>query len=216
MRPSDTGILRPDDTTESALVAGMRSGDEASFRAFFHEYVPRLFRFVVTRVEGDATAAEEICQMSMTRAMRYIHSYRGEASLFSWLCRIARNEIADLRTRQQRGGIVLPEDDESVRAVLDTLAAPESDAPHARHARDDEARFVHVVLDSLPANYARALELKYLDDLSVDQIAGELRLSVIAAQSLLARARAAFREGFDALEESGHALRALVSGGERS
>lgn len=199
--PHRDGPIR--DAGELALVEAMRSGDEQAFRRFFRDYVPRLFRFVLPRVHAHEATAEEVCQMTMSRAMRFIHSYRGEAALFSWLCSIARNEIADAHARRKRDAVLLPEDDESVRGVLDTLAAPDSDAPHGTHERREESRVVHVVLDRLPPNYARALELKYLEDQSVEQIADELKLTLIAAQSLLARARAAFREGFEAFDLAG-------------
>lgn len=203
-----------DAASELALVASMRAGDEEAFRQFFRDYVPRLFRFVLPRVDGITAAAEDVCQACMSRAMRYVHSYRGEASLFTWLCQIARNEISDVRARERRGCVWLSEDDDAVRAVLDTLAAPERDNPDTRHEVADDARAVHVVLDRLPPNYARALELKYLQDLPVDQVARELRLTLIAAQSLLGRARAAFREGFEAMHGSADSMKLNGMDGE--
>jgi DNA-directed RNA polymerase specialized sigma24 family protein len=59
---------------------------------------------------------------------------------------------------------------------------------------------VHLVLDALPAHYANALEWKYLEELSVAEIAGRLGLGEKAAESLLTRARAAFRDAFTTLK----------------
>lgn len=58
---------------------------------------------------------------------------------------------------------------------------------------------MHVTLDRLPGSYANALEWKYVEGLPVAEIAGRLGLSPKAAESLLTRARTAFREGFVAL-----------------
>ena len=60
----------------------------------------------------------------------------------------------------------------------------------------EHRRAVVRTLNQLPANYSRALELKYGDGFSVDDIAKILGLTTIAAQSLLARARVAFKKGW--------------------
>ena len=73
-------------------------------------------------------------------------------------------------------------------------AGPES----ALH-RKELARLVQVTLDALPRAYGDALEWKYLEGLSVSEIALRLNLGLKAAESLLTRARQAFRDGFTTL-----------------
>src|SRR5678815_3570206 len=60
-------------------------------------------------------------------------------------------------------------------------------------------RIVHAVLDRLPARYGEALELKYIEERSVEEIGDRLGIGHTAAQSLLARARVAFRDGMEAV-----------------
>jgi RNA polymerase sigma-70 factor (ECF subfamily) len=60
-------------------------------------------------------------------------------------------------------------------------------------------RIVHAVLDRLPARYGEALELKYIEGRSVEEIGDRLGIGHTAAQSLLARARVAFRDGMEAV-----------------
>jgi RNA polymerase sigma-70 factor (ECF subfamily) len=67
-------------------------------------------------------------------------------------------------------------------------------------ARADTGRIVQLVLDHLPPRYSRALEWKYLEDVSVDDIARRLQCTPKAAESLLTRARDAFRDAFAAVE----------------
>ncbi len=175
----------------------MLAGDSAAFDEFFTTYFARLFRFAVTRIGADQDAARDIVQETLCKAMRSLEGYRGEASLFTWLCQICRSLLADRYERQQRETrrLVAIEDDVSVRAALESLESPE-DGPELALRRGELARLVQAVLDRLPARYADALEWKYVEGLSVDAIGARLQVGTLAAQSLLQRARAAFRDGF--------------------
>src|SRR5262245_9624989 len=102
----------------------MLRGEEAAFEEFFRSHFARLFRFAMNRVDHDAGAAEEAVQASLCRAVSSLKGYRGEASLFTWLCTICRNEIHAWRER--RGGahraVELTEDLPEIRAALESLA----------------------------------------------------------------------------------------------
>jgi RNA polymerase sigma-70 factor (ECF subfamily) len=179
------------------LVRLLLKGDEVAFREFFGDYFPRLFRFILRRVGSGEDAARDIVQAALARAIRKLHLYRGEASLFTWLCQIARHELADHGTRSRRQGmpeLVAREEDSAVRAALESMPADPALEPENVRDRDEMAELVHAALDYLPQRYAQVLELKYLEDLSVENIARRLETSGAAVQSLLARARTAFRE----------------------
>src|SRR3954471_24752920 len=187
-----------DNGGERDLVRRMLGGDETAFDEFFADYFPRLFRFAVVRLR-DPDAAEDIVQTSLIAAMRHLSSWRGEASLFTWLCTICRREIAAWEKRTSRRVFVSIADDEpSLRAALDSIGAA-AEAPDAGLARADTGRIVQLVLDHLPPRYSRALEWKYLEDLSVDDVAARLQCTPKAAESLLTRARDAFRDAFAAI-----------------
>ena len=86
---------------ERELVRRMLGGDEGAFDEFFADYFPRLFRFAVLRLR-DQDAAEDIVQTSLIAAVRSLGSWRGEATLFTWLCTICRREISAWDTRTSR------------------------------------------------------------------------------------------------------------------
>lgn len=194
-----TSTLLEDDRKLAARVA---AGDRLAFEAFFREYFPRLFRFTLTRVSNDESLAEEIVQRTMCIVVRKISGYRGEALLFTWLCRICRNEMAAVyRERGLPAERQVPlEDHPEVQAALESLAVDGADL-ESRQSSDDIARFVRVTLEYLPARYATALEMKYMRGCSVAEIAAALDLSSKAAESVLTRARSAFREGFRSLHD---------------
>ena len=184
------------------MVRRMLGRDEVAFDEFFADYFPRLFRFAVLRVR-DQDAAEDIVQNSLIGAVRTLGLWRGEASLFTWLCTICRREISAWEKRTSRRVIVpIEEDDPGLRAALESIGAA-AEAPDAGLAREDTGRMVQRVLDHLPPRYSRALEWKYLEELSVDDIAGRLQCTPKAAESLLTRARDAFRDAFAAVQTAG-------------
>jgi RNA polymerase sigma-70 factor (ECF subfamily) len=184
-----------------ALVRRLIRGDEVAFDAFFETNFPRLYRFAVRRL-GAEDAAEEVVQAALTRALQRIGSWRGEAALFTWLCTICRNEIADRRRRAASGPTLLaPDDAPGVRAALESLAA-DVDTPEEQLARRDLAALVHLTLDHLPGRYGDLLEWKYIQGQTTAEMAQRLGASSKAVESMLARAREAFREGFSAVQTS--------------
>ena len=196
------------------LASRLVAGDTRSFEQFFNDYFPRLFRFILRRSGGDAEVARDVAQSALLKGIRKLESYRGEASLFTWFCQIARHEFADQFARQQAQGrtLVALENDPSVRATLESLQwAVDSEPEHALQ-REERRELVHAALDYLPARYARLLEMKYVEELSVENIATRLGVTAIAVQSLLARARTAFREAHDTLTDGLDEMKVLSGG----
>lgn len=187
-----------DDESDRALVRRLRARDEAAFSEFFDDYYPRLYRFALLRL-GDEDAADDAAQGTMVQAVRAMAQWRGEASLFTWLCTICRNEIAAVARRSGRRPVVpLLMDDPVLRATLESLSV-QGDRADTDLERAEQGRLVQTALDYLPPRYSRVLTWKYLDDLSVREIAERLQVTPKAAESLLTRAREAFREAFRAL-----------------
>jgi RNA polymerase sigma-70 factor (ECF subfamily) len=207
----DDGSRMTDQLEDRRLVKRLLAHDREAFNAFFDGYFPRLYRFARTRLGGDPDTTKEIVHVTLSKAIRNLGSYRGEAALFTWLCTICRNEINDHieRVARERKHIVLTEDLPDVRAAVDALAAPESDEPEDNFRRLETTRLIQVALDQLPTQYGNALEWKYVYGFSVEEIAGKLGIGLEAAQSLLARAKRAFQEVYGTLT---HDLVANLSG----
>lgn len=170
------------------LVKRMLAGEEQAFEEFFDGHFSRLYRFALTRVQ-DADAAEDVVQAALCKAITALRSWRGEATLFTWLCTFCRNEISAHyrrnRTWPQPAGL-----------------NRESPDAGATHDTMEIALQVQSTLDDLPGRYADALEWKYIHGLSVEEIAARLGVGAKAAESLLTRAREAFRKAFAAPGES--------------
>jgi RNA polymerase sigma-70 factor (ECF subfamily) len=186
---------------DQELTGRLLRGERAAFDQFFNEYYPKLYRFVRRRMPRDASGAEDIAQATLCRALESLRSYRGEAALMTWLCTICRREMG-ARWQENRlyaAGPVLAEDDPQIRAALESLLAADQDDPLAATNRDQVSESIRAALDYLPAPYADILEWKYVREMSVTEIAVRLGRSPKATESLLTRARAAFREAFSLL-----------------
>ena len=182
------------------LAAQVAAGDQGAFDSFFKEYFPRLYRFTLTRVDNNHELAEEIVQRTICIVVRKMGSFRGEALLFTRLSQICRNETSAV-FRQHKLELredVRIEDHPAVQAALESVAADDG-RPESAQRRHEIANFVRVTLEHLPANYASALEMKYVQGCSVREIAARLELGEKATESILSRARAAFKERFRAI-----------------
>ena len=186
------------DPVDQRLVRGLVAGDERAFDEFFDTYFQKVYRFALRRV-GDESLAEDAAQATLTAAVRGVATWRGEAALFTWLCTICRHEVHDHWLRLGRHPELMPIDDApEVRAALEALSAG-GDSPERALERAEIAGAVQLVLDHLPGRYGDVLEWKYIQGLSVAEIATRLGTSMKAAESTLTRARLAFREGYSSL-----------------
>jgi RNA polymerase sigma-70 factor (ECF subfamily) len=193
----------------------MLDGDERAFSEFFDEYFARLYRFALPRLNGNADAAQEVAQATLCKVMRKLDTFRGEAALFTWICQVCRHQIADhLREgRRHSERIVLIEDSPAVQAALDSIQAPDDERPDQRYDQGQTGALVRAVLDRLPARYGDALEWKYVEGLSVEEIGERLGVGTTAAQSLLARARVAFRDAIENVFGAARAAEIIAGGG---
>ncbi len=176
------------------LVRRLRNDDQRAMQDFYNEYFPKLYRYAARRLRTPQDI-DELVQRVLTIAARRIETYRGEATLLTWLIQICRNEVSKHYKLAARDGATITFlDDDVLRAVVESLEAPSTDEPETAARRSELIAMVQMALDQLPARYADALELKYLEGFSSKDIAGRLGIGDEAVQSLLARARRAFRE----------------------
>jgi RNA polymerase sigma-70 factor (ECF subfamily) len=183
---------------DQQLIQRMLAGDERAFEAFFDAYFARIYRFALPRLNGDVEAAKEVVQSTLGKAMRRIADFRGESGLFTWICQICRHEVVDhIRARRRSKHVVLIDDQPELRLAIESIEAPEEYDLVKNYGRAETGRLVRVVLDRLPSTYGDALEWKYIEGHTVEVIGERLGIGTTAAQSLLARARVAFREALE-------------------
>jgi RNA polymerase sigma-70 factor (ECF subfamily) len=184
-------------SSDLTLARRVLAGHQDAFEEFFDHYFPRLFRFALPRVGSNEDTTEEIVQRVLIHALARLHTYRGEAALLTWLCTLCRREIAAWRAHEGRlREVSLFDDRPELRAALDALSIVDANDPEATFRRRELSALVQSTLDHLPGRYGDVLEWKYMQGLSVTQIADRLGVGYKAAESLLTRARDQFRQMF--------------------
>ncbi len=158
--------------------------DEARFRDWYDATLPRVYRYLAARCAGDDALAEELTQQTFVEAIRQRHRFDGRSDVVTWMCAIGRNKLVDHFRRHGR----------DARRHERLLSQPHAaDAPwQAVETRDA----VETAMAQLPADQRLALLFRYLDGLSVREVAQAIGRSEKATESLLARGRESFRRAF--------------------
>jgi RNA polymerase sigma-70 factor (ECF subfamily) len=184
--------LREPFTEDRALAQQVIDGNQSALTMLYERYADSLFAFIYHRLDAPRADVEEIWQETWLAALRSIGSYRGHSQLFTWLCSLARHKIADYcRKRGHQSQVFTDNSPEIVEVVQGNDPLPEEILTR----RDVRSRVAQTLM-ALPDEYRLALIARYADGYSVDQVARLLDKSYKAAESLLSRAKAAFRTAF--------------------
>ncbi len=179
------------------------AGDAGAIEALAGAAITPLYRFCLYRVGSDRDLCEDVVQETMLRAIRELERYdpaRANGDIHGWLTGLARNEIRRALTGQKAAASLEALWARMDRQLLSAYAGLDSQ-PFQEHLlrRAETREMVNAAMAQLPPQYGQALEAKYVAGHTVRQIARARRVSEKAVESLLSRARKAFRNAFLAL-----------------
>lgn len=172
--------------TEKELILGVIAGNKQATERFCKQYRARLFGFIATKVENFLDV-EEIVQDSLLSSIDSLPTFKRESGLYTWMCSIAKHEIGDFYRRKKIKQVVF-----SRLPFLENLVS-QALGPELAYQELETKRRILKSLKKLSEGYSRILRLKYVDELSMKQIARKLNLTVKAVESRLTRARLAFQ-----------------------
>jgi RNA polymerase sigma factor (sigma-70 family) len=182
---------------ERACVARARRGECAAFAELYRAFAPRLYAQVLYPKLGDRAAAEDALSETFRALMEHLHGLsREDAPLWPWLHRVATNKALDVHRQRTRGRRAL--------SSFEALLVPLADAADAGHELERQAGHrelrgrVGRVLAELPPRYARAIELRFLEDRPRDACAALMDVKLGTFDVLLLRALRAFRAQWEA------------------
>jgi RNA polymerase sigma-70 factor (ECF subfamily) len=176
---------------ERAIRDAVLAGDASAWRAWFAEHFDRLAAYVRWRCGGIADLADDVTQDAWLTDVRRLRSFDPDRGpFFAWLCGIAANATRNaLRSRRRSA--------KRMRALGPTDDPPANGNDPTAHEKTWKAERVAAALAELPDHYESVLRAKYLDRLTVEAIATARGDTLKAVESLLARARQAFREAYE-------------------
>lgn len=187
--------------SERQLVSDLRRGREDALDRLHRNYADTVYRFVFYRLAGHVPDVEEVVQETFLAALKSLHRFRGDSQLSTWLCGIAKNQIHATRRQQRRLKLAsaLESADEEIQRIV---SLGESELPDDVLEREETQDLVGATLASLPESYQNVLRRKYYESTPVKDIARGAGTTPKSVESLLTRARIAFRRTFELL--AGH------------
>lgn len=180
---------------DRALVELARSGDEGAIGVLIQRHNRRLFR--VTRgVVRDDDEAEDIVQETYLRAFTNLNGFRGEASLATWLTRIALNEAFG-RLRRRRPSVDISEMESGRVPMTDDVilfpGASRPANPESEAGRAQMRQMLEQAVDELPEPFRLVFILREIEGCSTEQTAAQLSIRPETAKTRLHRARRLLR-----------------------
>lgn len=179
------------------LIERCKHGDEAAFEEIVHAYWDKIFGRAFQMLKSPEDA-EEIAQDTFIRALRSIKNFRGDSSLSTWLYQIVTNLSYNRywywKRRKVQKTISIDEPlNLSESSTLKNFLPSECETPQNIVTRRDLDKNITDTIHNLSPQHCKILTLRNLQELSYEEIAKELHISIGTVKSRIARARKALR-----------------------
>jgi RNA polymerase sigma factor (sigma-70 family) len=175
--------------TDRELIQALQSRQQDAFRLLVDGYKDRMYNTVLGLVQN-LEDAEDLVQDVFIKVFENIQQFKGDASLGTWMYRIAVTQSLDFirkKKRKKRAGIVLQWLGVGEKESLDVV---EFNHPGVIAENREQAAILFKAIEQLPENQKSAFVLQKVEGLSIQEIAGVLNTSEGAVESLLSRAKA--------------------------
>ena len=171
---------------ERVLVLRCQTGDEAAFAEIVARYTPRLRVYLRHMLNSDAHAADDALQDVWLDLLRSVGRLQDAGAFAAWLYRIARDRA--YRLLRRRGVRIVPMDD-----AADVVAAADDDDADSAALDGEAAAIVHASLERLPHEQREVLLLRFIEEMSYEQIATAVGCGIGTVRSRLHYAKRALR-----------------------
>lgn len=174
--------------SDAELVERALAGSQDAHRALMDRHASGVFN-LIARMVREAGVAEELAQDTFVKAFGALRSFDPSYKFVNWILRIAHNTAID-HLRRRRPDTVSIDEDVPGQAVTEALADQREASPFDRAAHADLRADLETALAKLRPEYRRMVVMRYLEDLSYEDIAQILDLPLGTVKSHLHRARA--------------------------
>ena len=178
---------------EPLLVAAAKNGDISAFETLVGRYERKIFR-LTQNITQNREDAEDAMQEAFLKAFQHLGEFQGNSRFYTWLVRIAVNQ-ALMKLRRRRSNVVSL--DEEVDTGEDMMPREVEDwgpSPQQRFEQTELSEILSKVIGELESPFRVVFQLRDIEELSTEETAEALGLSVPAVKSRLLRARLKLRE----------------------
>jgi len=180
---------------EEELIELALAGQSSAFETLVIRYQDRLYTAMISIV-GSADEAEDVVQEAFIQAYLKLDTFQRNSRFFTWLYRIAFNyALARRRRRKNHQSLEQARENTGVDPTF------EGDTPDTRMTRTEDIQLVHRALAVLSEDHRSILVLREMEDLSYEDIAEALNISIGTVRSRLNRARAALKQQLEKFPE---------------
>lgn len=177
-----------------ALVEQAQAGDSAAFEQLVAKYERQVFRTAL-HITQNREDAEDITQDVFFKAFQKLNQFQGNSKFSTWLVRIAVNEsLMRLRKRKTSRTVSMDQDVETEEGSIPRDFAEWRPNPEQNYSQAQLAEILRKTIAGLPPGFRTVFTLRDIENLSTEETAAALRLSVPAVKSRLLRARLQLRE----------------------
>lgn len=186
---TETGIF-----DESALVARAREGDAKAFNELVSRYSRKIYRLAKHITQNDEDA-EDVLQETFLKAFEHLSDFQGQSKFYTWVVRIAVNEsLMKLLKRKSDRTVPLDEPLDTGEDTVVREIAVWDENPEQQYSREELAKILDEAVESLKPAFRTVFVLRDIEELSTEETAEALGISVPAVKSRLLRARLQLRE----------------------
>jgi RNA polymerase sigma-70 factor (ECF subfamily) len=171
---------------DERVIEACQAGDREAFRLLFESYKDRVFSIAVYSLGGDETAASDVSQQIFLKLITSIGQFRGDSAVTTWLYRLVVNACTDEHRKRRR---FLPFVESTRVANIEERRPQEK-----RYAKLEIADSVQAAIRELKPKFRMPILLKYVEDLSYEEIAGVLGCSKGTVASRLNRGHKALAQ----------------------
>jgi len=187
-------MVAAEQTEELALVDASRSGDASAFNELVQRYERKIYRLAKHITQNDEDA-EDVLQEAFMKAYTHLDSFQGDSKFYTWLVRIAVNEaLMKLRKRKSDKTVSLDEPQDTGEDLVTREIAVWDDDPEKKYSREELAEILDEAVQSLKPSFRTVFVLRDIEELSTEDTAQALGISIPAVKSRLLRARLQLRE----------------------
>lgn len=187
---------RPADAHEedAELLAALKANQESAYEVLISRFQQPVYNLIYRLLNDPADACDAVQEVFL-KVFRNVESFRGQSSLKTWVYRIALNEAYNHRrwfSRHRKQEVGLETDEEGSRSWIESISDPSRD-PYELTLNEERHQLIEDALREINPDFRAAVVLRDLEELSYEEIAEVMQVSLGTVKSRILRGRESLR-----------------------